>query len=101
MATIRRNLPASATPIEGQPRRFTFIASTAQVDRAKDRILQDGWQLDRYRQNPIMLWQHDRTHPPIAKCIDIRVRGGDLVAVAEFPPEALNYQLANVVCGLL
>jgi len=47
------------------------IISTASVDRDRDIIYQDGWQLDSYLRNPVVLWAHDHTQPPIARSLDV------------------------------
>lgn len=67
-------------------RRMRFILSTNAVDRDNDVIDQNGWKLDAYRKNPTVLWAHDYSALPVARCVDIRVDGNRLVAEAEFPP---------------
>ena len=37
---------------------FTFVVSTAQVDRAGDQIDQNGWDLEGYTRNPVVLLSH-------------------------------------------
>lgn len=80
-------------------RRLSFIISTGDVDRDNDTILPGGWQLHDYQKNPIVLWQHDRSRPPIARTVDIGVIGKTLHAVAEFPPVGL-YSLSDEIYGL-
>lgn len=80
--------------------RYRFIISTDSVDRSLDKIHQDGWQLDTYRQSPVVLWGHDYSSPPIGKSVEVIVRNGRLEAVLEFVPEGL-YELADVVQGLV
>ena len=47
----------------GKP--LVFIASTQDEDRAGDVIQAKGWQLDRFRENPVYQWSHDYSSPPI------------------------------------
>lgn len=49
-----------AKSLEGmtEQRVFTFRASTGSVDRQNETINQDGWQLDAYRANPVILDSH-------------------------------------------
>jgi HK97 family phage prohead protease len=61
------------------------IASSPRADRVGDIVEQDGIDLDPFRKNPVVLWGHDHDRP-IARCIDIGVRGGRLLARAKFPP---------------
>lgn len=81
-------------------RTFNAIISTSAVDRDKDVIDPKGWRLESYRKNPIILWQHRRDLPPIARCTDIRVSGSRLIAKMEFPP-AGTYQLADEIFNLV
>lgn len=39
--------------------RFSVVATTEIADRDDDRIAIDGWMLDYYKRNPIMLWNHN------------------------------------------
>jgi len=70
---------------------FSFIASTAAVDRQGDSVAQSGWELANYMLNPVMLWAHDYSAMPVARAIDISVdptKG--LVGKAEFAPAEGN-----------
>lgn len=42
---------------------FTAVASTDTEDRQGERVLQDGWQLKNFKDNPILLFMHDHTKP--------------------------------------
>ena len=65
-----------------------MVISTQTVDRDGDTLAVNGWKLDDYRKNPVVLWAHNRDcdRPPIAKSIDVHVEGGKLVATAQFIP---------------
>lgn len=72
---------------------LSFILSTASPDRSNDVVMQDGWRLDNYRKNPVMLWAHDYSQRPVAKSPTVFVEGGQLVARGvEFVPRDL-YEL--------
>lgn len=62
-----------------------FVISTSAVDRDNDTINPKGWDLSAFLRNPIVLWNHQTSEPPIAKCVDIAVTGNGLTAAAEFP----------------
>ncbi len=49
------------------PRLLTFTISSESVDRMGDTIAVDGWQLDAYKRNPVVLWSHDSGGLPVAK----------------------------------
>jgi len=67
-----------------------FVISTASIDREGDIIVPDGWDLENYKQNPVVLWAHDYHTPPIGKAIDVSVKDGVLVATDRFTPEDIN-----------
>jgi HK97 family phage prohead protease len=70
--------------------RLSFTLSTAHVDRDKDIIHPGGWKLMQYRKNPVVLWAHQTTEPPVAKSLEERVDKGKLTSVALFTPKDLN-----------
>lgn len=71
---------------DGAGRSLTFVISTASVDRMGDTISADGWKLDAFRKNPVVLWAHDAQSLPVAKATKIWTEGGRLMAQAEFTP---------------
>jgi hypothetical protein len=49
----------------------------------------DAWDLERYRSNPIVLWQHDRFQPRVADSV-VWTEEADTYAVAAFYPREVN-----------
>ena len=76
-----------------------FTLSTNELDRDRDRILQH-WNLDAFRQNPVVLFGHDKSALPIGKCTDIRVVNGKLTGTVEWPPHGC-YAFADQVHALV
>lgn len=74
---------------EGDSRSLTFTISTASVDRVGDTIALDGWKLDTFRKNPVVLWAHDASSLPVAKADKVWIEGGKLMAQAEFTPPGM------------
>ena len=62
-----------------------FVASTANVARDGMIIEADGWQLDNYRKNPVLLWAHDYIGQslPIGRT-EVSIEEGNLIANATF-----------------
>ena len=48
---------------------MTFVISTDEVDRHGDIIVADGWRLDAYRRNPVVLWAHDYRRPVVGRTL--------------------------------
>lgn len=66
------------------------MVSTGDVDRDYDTINPNGWRLDQYRKNPVVLWAHEATRPPIGKSTAVWVEDNKLMATALFMPRELN-----------
>ncbi len=67
-----------------------FVISTDSVDRDQDTIAINGWQLDNYRKNPVVLWVHDNRLPPVARSTSEWIQDEKLKSTALFTPKDLN-----------
>src|SRR5450755_3484892 len=85
MELTRKLLETKSITLADQ-RRVKCICSTDERDRTGDVIVQSGIDLTSYRKNPIILWGHS-ADLPIAKAIEIDVKGGKLRATVQFPDE--------------
>ena len=105
-AVMLRELPAvSASPDgmsddgEDKPERYPFVMSMATPDGAHD-IVEQGWMLERFLQNPIGLYNHRSWEFPIGKWENVRVEGGMLRG--DFVPTPVEgHTEAAIVAGLL
>ncbi len=61
----------------------SFIASTSDADRYGDVINQGGWDLSKYRQNPVILLNHNANSLPIGRG-EVDVVDGQLIVDVEF-----------------
>ena len=61
----------------------SFIASTANADRYGDVINQRGWDLSKYRKNPVILLNHNANALPIGRG-EVDVVDGELMVDVEF-----------------
>lgn len=76
---------------------YQVVASTNSIDRQGDSIDQTGWKIDNYMKNPVMLWAHDYSDLPVAKCINLSFDNSDqMVASFEFAPEDANPKAAQI-----
>ena len=83
-----------------EERVLNFRISTETPDSYDDVIKADGWDLERFKKNPVVLWAHDHRQPPVGQALDIGVEGADLVASAKFA-DAETYAFADTVYRLL
>jgi hypothetical protein len=77
-------------------REITFVASDESVDSYGDIVRANGWQLDRFRANPVLLFAHNNHEPPIGHVPHIGVEGTELIARVRFLPKGV-YERADVV----
>jgi HK97 family phage prohead protease len=75
-----------------------FVASTDREARDGDVIDQSSWILGDYRANPVILWAHDDSQPPIGRAELVDVVDGQLVVDIVFDTASeLGSQVARQV----
>ena len=65
-----------------------IVASMGTEDRVGDVIDPNGWELASYLRNPVFLWAHRRSEPPIGRSARTWVEDDCLKALIEFAPTA-------------
>ena len=87
-------------PVEGVARTLRFVFSDNSVDRMGDTIDAAGWDISDFERNPVALWAHDASQPPIGGARNVAVDGGRLCGDIEFaPPE--TYEFADTIYRLV
>jgi len=71
-------------------RDIKFVISTGSQDRDSDIIDVNGWDIDNYKQNPVVLWAHDYWSPPVARATEVGLEDDKLVAVDRFTPKEIS-----------
>jgi len=66
-----------------------FVASTATADRYGDTIDQTGWDTAAFEANPVLLWAHSHSTPPVGRVVGLD-KAGDLKARVEFTPREMH-----------
>lgn len=64
----------------GNDQPMVFVASEESEDRLGDLIAADGWITDSYKANPVFLWMHDQSIPPIGSMAKVWNEGKQLLA---------------------
>jgi HK97 family phage prohead protease len=95
---IKSNMEMKASKTED--RVIEFIASKEVVDRGGDVLKIKGMNLKNFKENPIILYGHDRGSLPIGKAISMRKTGDELRIKVEFAP-AETYAFADTVYRLV
>jgi Caudovirus prohead serine protease len=103
VGTIRR---VAVTPeirsINEKDRTIDFISSTEAIDRYGDSIKTSGWKLDNYRRNPVFLWSHKSSEPPIGRTLDVHVESTPIAALVQRVQfaDAATYPFADQIFRL-
>ena len=74
----------------------TFVLSTDDVDRHGDVVSAEGWRLEAYRENPVLLWAHDYRHPAIGRAVSLWTEPHRLLAKMEFAPSSFAQEVAGL-----
>ncbi|HEV7651347.1 MAG TPA: hypothetical protein VGP26_24620 [Actinophytocola sp.] len=74
-----------ATLADGAP--MTFVASTNKMNRYGYALRNDGWRLDNYNANPVVLWMHNVCAPPIGKGVALSKSNKIILDKTEFDTE--------------
>lgn len=75
------------------PGSIEVVASTAVVDRQRDRVRPGGIQFQNYLANPIITWAHDYSRLPVGRATDVTATERDLRATIQFAPDAFSQQV--------
>ena len=97
--SIQRLATGAATEVQGVDRTLRFCFSDGSVDRAGDQIEVDGWDLDSFEKNPVALWAHDSSSPPIGRAAEVGVVGKRLMGDIEFA-KVEDYPFADTIYRL-
>lgn len=74
---------------------YRFIGSTAAVDRVGE-VVEQNWDLENYKRNPVILYGHDQSGLPIGKAVNVAVENGALTFDVKFVPAEI-YPFAGTV----
>lgn len=74
---------------------YTFVGSTPRVDRAGETVAA-SWDLEAYKQNPVVLYQHQHDGLPIGRAEEVYLDGEQLMFRVRFVPAEI-YPFADTV----
>jgi len=99
MKLISKFIPFEIKDINLEGRSFRAVASTEQVDRDGDIIRAAGWDLNNFLKNPVVLWAHRYSDPPVAKAKSITIEGDKLIFEPQFATKE-EYEFADTIFKL-
>jgi uncharacterized protein len=74
---IIRSMPTKVKAVDKENYTLTMVCSTQETDRMGDIIIQSGWDLEKFKKNPVILNSHRQNDATevIAKAVAIRIIG--------------------------
>lgn len=67
-----------------------MIATTEAIDRDGEILSIDGWKINNYKKNPVILANHNYYAPVIGRAKSVKIKDGKMVVRIEFPEEGVN-----------
>lgn len=68
---VYKTIPFDIKNVDVEEGTLWAVGSTEGFDREGDRIRMDGWDIENYLKNPVILWAHNYREPPIGKALDV------------------------------
>jgi HK97 family phage prohead protease len=93
---VRKQFSIEVKEVDEENRIIEFVASTPGRDRDMDTINAEGWDLTNYEKNPVILWAHDYSSPPIGKAVENYIQNGELRQKVKFIEKDI-YPFADMV----
>jgi phage head maturation protease len=76
---------APAVGVDSAQRTVAAVISAATPDRSGDVIRSEGLaKRAEFLKNPVVLWAHQRTMPPVSVCVDLQITPEHVIAVTKF-----------------
>ena len=90
LGTVMRLAVAEPMVAAEGERKLRFVFSDGTVDRSGDSIDPAGWQIKTFMENPVALWAHDSSSPPIGRASNVGPLGLKLMGDIEFMPADIS-----------
>lgn len=98
---LRKQYVCDSIKNEGDGKTYTFTISTGAIDRDKDTLAVEGWNVGNFlKAGGPVLWAHQSRDLPIGKAPWVRAQAGSLKARVEFAPADV-YPFAETVRRLV
>jgi len=87
---IRAPFTAEVEPGDEDERIVTFVVATDKRNRNGWRLNPDGWLLENYERNPVVLWAHDENSLPVGRGLEVWSEANKLKAKVQFTPPGMS-----------
>jgi len=75
---------------------FEAIANSGKKDRMGDVVDAQGWELGNFKKNPVMLWSHNPSNPPVARADKVWVDDKGLQVKGTWAPTPFAQELRTL-----
>src|SRR5207253_2093146 len=96
MPVTRKSFSKALQSLNETSRTITFVASSEIEDRYGDIVRVNGIDTKAYAQNPVVLFAHDASQTPVAKCVGIEKTANQLLMTCQFATAEENPQADTV-----
>jgi len=88
---VRKYITASVTKkaIDAEQGVYEVTITTDDLDRQGEIVMPTGMKADKYMTNPVVMWAHDYTKPPIGKAISLKVTPNSVISQFQFDPRGV------------
>jgi HK97 family phage prohead protease len=93
MDQIRKVFSSEIKSIDEKEMTLTASISTDARDRMNESLDPDGVDLTNYRKNPVVLWAHDYSSPPIGKALWVKKDGKSVISKVKFASTAFAQEI--------
>lgn len=97
---VRHFGPPVIKAVDTVAKRITIVGGSSAVDRYRDRIIVQGYDLRQFVRNPQVPWCHEYWRLPIAAGVDPRIEGDDFVLEFDFSVTSRVDPFANMAWEL-
>lgn len=88
-----------AITIDENNNKLSAVITTRNVDRDGDIVETEGIKLANFRKNPVVLWAHDHSRPPVAKVENLMVGQDQMMAEVKFADTAFGREIFSLYKG--
>jgi HK97 family phage prohead protease len=81
---IFKTIPFEIKDINRDEQTLWAVGTTESFDRDDDIIRMDGWEIDNYLKNPVILWAHNYREPPIGKALQVEPQASGMWFKVQF-----------------
>jgi len=99
-AGVFRAVAAEPKAYGDDDRKFRFCFSDESVDRMGDTISAQGWRINDFMANPVALFAHDSSSPPIGRASNVLIENDKLMGDIEFA-DAETYAFGDTIYRLV